>query len=346
MENENLVVPNTVPNEPENNSQKKLKDELYKNSNHKKMCIITQTVESVRATKIFSCFTHDESSQFLVYSNEVTTPSDNNLMILPVPNPDSVAFVNLKQYPKFFDHCEDQFERIPEMSPYASLSHSRSLSASYDSAPLPVHHVGSYLASIVPSIQDFERLNQEYFDIPDDLERLLGRQYNSEFGFIVCRLKKGNHTYHPFAYMHQKHSCGLLFLPTLHYHPHDRRGMKHIEADWDHLIYTVGTDYDSTSLDGYRYSPKGTIQYEKLPSEIRWTAKNRMCRRRIYGEKKNEDVWLAGNVYYSNSRSTTPPASTRTYTLPAPVSQTPKRKTYDFPFTVEGLERIRKHFNR
>jgi hypothetical protein len=314
------------------------------------MCIISLPVERVNATKIFSCFTEDEGRQFVIYSNQVTTDEDYNMMILPVPNPASVDLINLNHYPNFFEDCQKNFYYSTPRQDY----NTRSMSASFDRyerPPLPVYNVGSYVASIVPSVSDFDRLNPRHFPVSSDLRQILGRQYDSEFGFICCRLKSGNHTYHPFAYSHDRHTSRLLFIPTFHYHPHDVGSVRHVDADWDHVIYTVGTDFDSTYMDNYRFSPSVDFKIHKLPVDVRWIRKYKMSRWTKTGSGKNRDIWVAGNVYNSLERSISPPSRSRYVPVPQnPDTGSRTSRSFSPPsntihFSEEGIRRLQKYFN-
>jgi hypothetical protein len=305
------------------------------------MCIILAHVEEVNATKIFTCLTQDRTRQFLVYSNEVKTDEEDNVMILPVPHPDSVTFVNLRKYAKFFDDLESNFVKNRRSSNHIYASLTRSASESVIERPtLAVHSVGSYSASIVPTVDDFDRLDTTQFTLPHDLEAILRTTYDSQFGFIVCKLKQGKHSYHPFAYTHAKHSSNLLFIPTLHYHPHGHGSSTTIEADWDHCIYSVGTDLDTTSSDEYIFSPKDSINYAKLPREILWMHNQRLKRWTKYGSGKNRDLWIAGNLAdpIRQPRPRTPSPSAYRHL------QEQANPPYEFPMTVNGRKLLQKYF--
>ena len=208
------------------------------------MCIITDTVRSVSKTNIFTCATACNTGQFVVYSNTVDTPSMKNAMILPVPNPQSVQFVDLSDYPSFFQEMNNSFKSMEDFQ-YSRATLSASFAS--DSAPLRVYSVGSYLASIAHSIEDLERVDRRIFAFPHDVKEALAQKYKAPFGFILCRLKQGIHSYHPFAYLHDKAPSGMLFVPTYHIHPHSSSdsGAHETRADWDHTIYSVMTDKDS-----------------------------------------------------------------------------------------------------
>jgi hypothetical protein len=300
------------------------------------MCIILADVEHVNATKIFTCLTNDRTRQFLVYSNEVETDEEENVMILPVPHPHSVNFVNLSKYPKLFDDLESNFvkSRRDSHHMYASLSRSASLERS----TLVVHSVGSYSASIVPSVDDFDRLDTTHFTLPHDLETILRTTYDSQFGFLVCKLKQGSHSYHPFAYIHDTHTSNLLFIPTLHYHPHVYGSSTTNDADWDHTIYSAGTDLDTTSSDEYVFSPRDSIKYDKLPRSISWIREQKLKRWTKYGSGSNRDLWVAGNLSdpIRRPRPRTPSPSAH------PHQQS--NSQYEFPMTENGRKRIQNYF--
>ena len=65
------------------------------------MCIISLPIQQVDTTKIFVAV--EESTQLIVYSNTIENYTNNNAMILPVPNPSSLKFINLTEYPEIFD---------------------------------------------------------------------------------------------------------------------------------------------------------------------------------------------------------------------------------------------------
>lgn len=213
------------------------------------MCIITGKVQSVKGTKIFAMpGTEDKDRQLLVYKNEVASVAEN-LMILPVPFPESIKF---EKIPKtIFNDCERSMNLV-----YANTI--ITLSATTRSV-LPVLSIGSYRVSIVPSIHDFYRLDQNVFYLPPDLERMMENTYGGRpFGFICCILKAGVQNYEPLAYSHRMWKLGELFIPTLHYHP----GEAGVDADWDHQVYTVRTTKEANRCDGY---PREKNALRKLP---------------------------------------------------------------------------------
>ena len=62
------------------------------------MCIISKEVNAVSKTKLFASLDDTGTRQLTVYSNQVDTDTSDNAMILPVPNPNTVEFVDLSEY--------------------------------------------------------------------------------------------------------------------------------------------------------------------------------------------------------------------------------------------------------
>ena len=72
------------------------------------MCVIDGPIARVAATKLFGCPTADKTRQLTVYSNAVDTPAEN-VMLLPVPHPDSVVLETVHK--DLFEECENSFSR-------------------------------------------------------------------------------------------------------------------------------------------------------------------------------------------------------------------------------------------
>jgi hypothetical protein len=247
------------------------------------MCIITSTVESVSGTKIYVSSDETNRRQITLYSNRVNTPVEN-AMILAVPNPSSVKFLNFSQYTTVFDDLESCFEH-----PFASLPLRSSLTDS--AAALAVYSVGSYNASIVETLDDFGRLDEEVFDVAEGLFEFLQQKYGgSGLGFIVCQLKPGNHTYHPFAYTHHQHPNGRLFIPAMHYHPNSNQTTDAYEDDWDHIIYSPATNLRSPHWDGKMFK-ENVVNWSKFPREYRWAMNAEIDRWEKYGRWENRDLF-------------------------------------------------------
>jgi hypothetical protein len=265
------------------------------------MCMILGKINRVAKTNLYVSVDKKGKRQITVYSNIVDTPKEN-AMILPVPHPESVELVNLSHYPSLFKDCENCFRgRINITTNQASYA----LSCDGGTRKtIEVIDVGSYRASIIPSIDDFDRLDRNVFQISPEFITLLKEHYARGFGFIICQLKTGNHLYHPFAYTHALADNGKLFVPTRHFHDHLMNAfvpMRHFTqdnwekqgrgADWDHILYSPVTNLDTTQADGYDFINTKSIKWDKIPEDYRWAATRPMCRWTRNGDGVNEDIW-------------------------------------------------------
>lgn len=94
-----------------------------------------------------------------------------------------------------------------------------------------VHAVGSFEASFVPSMADWDRLDPR-FRLPVDTWARLGDY--ADWGFAVFRLAPGKQaTIHPMAFRFRTRDPRRLFFPTVHVHD----GQVHATARFDHWLY-------------------------------------------------------------------------------------------------------------
>jgi hypothetical protein len=254
---------------------------------NKKMCIITSNVKKVDKTRIYVSADANNHRQLTVYSNSVDTLIPN-AMVLPVPNPDSVELLDFSHYKNFFDDLKLSFH-----TPASEMRLARSFSN--DRARLPIYSVGSYDVTIVPTLDDFYRIDFQRFRIDSGLFDFLQKHYSNEnFGFLICDLKPGDHEYHPFAYTHHQHRSGRLFVPTMHYHPHSQGfdSESHV-ADWDHLIYSPSTTLFSPE---YKFRSNQFVNWKKLPEEYRWGHDTELNCWKKEGKWQNHDLWIHHTV--------------------------------------------------
>jgi hypothetical protein len=239
------------------------------------MCIIIGNVESVKGTKIFAMPSSDDSQrQLLVYKNEVASVAQN-LMILPVPFPETLKFEKVSK--TLFRDLEDSI---------CWTSREWKTSISLTRSTLPVLSVGSYRVSVVPSIQEFSNLDNRVFSLPAPLVKLMTDEYGDKpFGFVCCRLKAGVQNYEPLAYSHRRWKSDMLFIPTLHYHP----GEEGVSADWDHEVYTMRTTMDANQCHGW---PAPQNRLRRLPEGFEvWPLEHVHCWMKT-GTWKNIDLEL------------------------------------------------------
>ncbi|MBL8798600.1 MAG: hypothetical protein JNM56_32185 [Planctomycetia bacterium] len=192
------------------------------------MCCFSRPVESVANTNIFARDA-EGGRQFLVYSMTLTTNEDL-AMILPIPTPraapeDAVRFINLEGYPNFFNDLNRGFGRIVPRG-----LRKGSKGAVSAEPKLRVVAVGSFEASFVPTIADFDRLD-ERFRLPTAVwKQLPGYR---DWGFAVFKLQAGERKIHPMAFEFPRADPHWLFFPTLHVHDGQVDG----RARFDHALY-------------------------------------------------------------------------------------------------------------
>jgi len=207
------------------------------------MCCFSQPVISVNNTQIFARLS-GKGMQFLAYQMNYES-REQNAMILPLPvkqpaTVETLNFIDLKGYDTFFDDLADGF---PFYSP-PSIGCSAPLNPTsrYD---LEVVEVGNYIASFVPTISDFDRLDSQ-FTLPNETwERIPGYK---NFGFAVFQLAAGSLKPHPMAFEFQSENDDLFF-PTVHIHD----GEVHESEEFDHVLYMQHAGLDS-KVYGYENS--------------------------------------------------------------------------------------------
>lgn len=205
------------------------------------MCIFSQPVESVTNTKIFARLAGD-GWQHLVYQMNFRSQARNAIILpLPVTQPasesDGLTFVSLKNYEDFFADLERGF---PIALPKSRVSRGLHPDALPDSV-LEVQDVGDFVASFVPSLKDFSRLDPQ-FRIPQESWDQIPRY--ADYGFAVFQLKSHIGRPHPMAFRFQSRMATGeqdIFFPTVHIHDgevHDREG-------FDHTLYLQAPQFDA-----------------------------------------------------------------------------------------------------
>jgi hypothetical protein len=177
------------------------------------MCIFASSVVKVAKTQILVVSLLD-GRQMTVYSNLAVSRKPKNAMILPVPV-GRVEFVNLQDKPDVFKECEKLFPQ-PEMLATGDLSFGFGAGFSTKGV-LPTERVGAYVCSLVPTLEDFSRIDASVFTLPPTTEELLTKNYPNGYSFVVCQFDKVVSD-QPIAYVHEKRADGSLFIPTFHGH--------------------------------------------------------------------------------------------------------------------------------
>jgi len=257
------------------------------------MCIFSKSVNKVSDTSIFLSSLSNQRHA-TVYQTKVSM-SDVNAMILPVPG-ESIQFVSMEKYPEFF---EDMAKLWPK-----EVRRSRSVAKSMT---LAVERVGDYLASVVPSIADFDKLDP-LFKLPEMVWEQLP-DYTG-FSFVVFKLVPRendlhlSNKFHPMAYTYMPHDPFKFFFPTVHVHD----GKVDDLDDYDHTLYfqmnqhfnSVPRDWEMSS----RSVPSAVIDVNKTILMPGVTLVDRLapiCRKEVKGNITNQDYRIEssseGGVY-------------------------------------------------
>lgn len=221
----------------------------------------------------------------IVYSMQLSVDAEV-AMILPVPvalgveRPEkSLSFVDFSHYEDFFDDLDHGFPATPappsvEWAEYAVAG---------VASPLPVEIVGSFDASFVPTMADFERLDPRFRLAPTVWEKL--PEY-ADHGFAVFRLQPNATRAHPMAFRYRTRYLDRVFFPTVHVHD----GEVHETADFDHSLYY--------QLSSERPARAGEEKSERPASDFVMEAHTRalvrmmapVYRQEIVGPRPNRDI--------------------------------------------------------
>ncbi len=293
------------------------------------MCIINSEIESVSNTKILVGLSKDNKRQITVYSNMVDTPVSNNFMILPVPHPKSVQFINLSNYKTIFNDCDSCFFDEDDQTFGDTFSYSNS----YNSADrkLEVMNIGSYKVSLAMCLDDVKHVDKSVFELSLGCSELLEKTYKEKhWGFIICKLSKGNEEYHPFGYSHDILDK-QVFIPCKHFH-YEHKKFKHFNArnindlsmfssssydaagnyksidatpmisnsesadDWEHDIYLYNIPNAESKLNGVKSSNKekwdgrNLLQLDKI--KFNFDDLKVFDKLKIVGRHRNVDLFI------------------------------------------------------
>lgn len=195
------------------------------------MCCFSGPVAEVAETNIF-VRAAGRGRQLLAYQLRLRA-AGATAMILPLPVPpgrreDAVRFVDLRSYPDFFVDLQQPFVHAART---AAGGGAQTLSLP---EPLVVHRVGSFDASFVPTIDDFDRLDQR-FRLPPAVWAALPRYADWGFAvFVLHALAPDDATkIEPMALEFPRRDPTTLFFPTVHVHD----GVLHARADFDHNLF-------------------------------------------------------------------------------------------------------------
>lgn len=203
------------------------------------MCCFASPIQDVHDTQIFARLS-GKQTQFLVYQMHVSSKVENAMILpLPVATPvpdDAVRFIDLQGYRGFFDNLQAGFPRMPGL-----LAGSKALEDTVSigvEPPLPVAVVGNYVASFVPSVKDFRRLDPRFSISPEVWAEIPGY---ADFGFAVFRLAATSGTAHPMAFEFRTRFQDQIFFPTVHIHDGRPRDVE----SFDHSLFLQDAAYDA-----------------------------------------------------------------------------------------------------
>ncbi len=199
------------------------------------MCIFSQPVKSVSDTNLFARI-NPHGTQFLVYQMQFQSERIN-AMILPLPTElpakeDSLRFVSFERYKNFFSDLDDGFPTRNSIADDISSARSGIVE------PLAVHEVGEFIASFVPELVDFARLDPQ-FAIPNETWKKIPHYKN--YGFAVFQLKSLFGKPHPMAFEFKTRWPEKVFFPTVHIHDGD----VHEWEQFDHMLYVQHPYFDN-----------------------------------------------------------------------------------------------------
>lgn len=206
------------------------------------MCFIGQPINYISNTKII--IIANSSEQITIYSNCINNIYDDNVMIIPVPNPESVSFIDIDSINSLL--LEYIIDNDKDDSDYI---------------------IDNYYTKIYNNIDELLNANNKDFLLSsyciNELHSYSGSTSNSNklWGFIVCKLNKGNIKYMPIAYKH-KMITNHAYIPTRVYYKSEYL-YSYINIyeylpfynyySWDHEICLINT--------------KGTVLLNSISSE-------------------------------------------------------------------------------
>lgn len=196
------------------------------------MCIIADNVNDVSKTKIASFhigYIINNNNivvpgQLVIYSAAVDSTVATNALILPVynpgNNPDKIIPLDLSHLPNLFDDIDNVYDKWFPKNKGFGMSNG-DVYLAYNSKSLPVHKVGDYKFSIMPSKADFARIDQSQLNISPDAKVSIN-VHPDNYSFIIYQFyQKGKVDITPFGYICKPCAEHSMVIPTIHGHPHN-----------------------------------------------------------------------------------------------------------------------------
>ena len=204
------------------------------------MCCFAGAVESVSDTNLFARLT-GTGTQILVYQMRFET-QEENAMILPLPvatpaREDFVRFISLQKYDLFFNHLDEAFPVIRPPSRGFTDAPQANFADSLAAPKLVVQEVGDFVASFVPTMNDFSRLDPRFVIPRSSWDKIPAYK---DYGFAVFQLKNLSGKPHPIAFEFRTRLKDEIFFPTVHIHD----GEVHRREKFDHTLYLQNAEFD------------------------------------------------------------------------------------------------------
>lgn len=199
------------------------------------MCCFAGPVRSVSDTKIFARLT-DRATQYIAYQMQFES-DERNAMILPIPTylgatEAAVKFIDLSDFDDLFQKLARAFPALGPL-PMARIAASNQAAA----GNLAVHQVGNFEASVVPTLEDFQRLDPRFVLPVETWQKI--PQYR-DYSFVVFQLEQLSGKPHPMAFEFETRMPDQLFFPTVHIHD----GEVHPREEFDHQLYCQHAGFD------------------------------------------------------------------------------------------------------
>lgn len=201
------------------------------------MCCFAQPVTHVSDTSIFARLLGG-GRQVLAYRMSYASERPN-AMILPLPvalpaREESVRFVALDHYDDLFD---DLGRGFPDLRPPRHWGRDTVAMPAAAADRLVVHEVGDFIASFVPAMEDFVRLDPQFVIPREAWDQIPGY---GDYGFAVFQLRNLAGRPHPMAFEFDSRWEDRIFFPTVHIHD----GQVHPREEFDHCLYLQDQRFD------------------------------------------------------------------------------------------------------
>jgi len=160
----------------------------------------------------------------------------------PGNNPDSILALDFSSYPNFFKDLKELYDEIFGINELRSKNFSQN-SMSLDSygGKLAVHKVGDYKFSIMPSKNDFSKLDQSQLNVaPGALTSI--NVHSMDYSFLVCQFN-GSGTVSPFGYVSKRVPNDKMIIPTIHGHPESDQDLDLKEEPISFSGFTIGNQF-------------------------------------------------------------------------------------------------------